>query len=253
MSSTNDNLFADLFQRLFYSKTNEKVILAQLLKDIFASRSFNHAIDIGAGPGEITAVIERYSNHLTIVELNKFYKNTLISRFPNAKIIIEDIRVVPLDPIYDLILLNQMLYFLPTEEWSPLCVRLAEALTTKGELFVILNDHDRGDLKRIFGTRYEQSKASLSWYYLPLDQFVSNLRNDGWTVLERPYSYEVIYSSEEETITALEDVFFGFQEEAIKNSHGSSFRELAKSFKRSDGNFVISMDARLISIIPHHL
>jgi trans-aconitate methyltransferase len=205
-----DNQFSpDLFQRLFYSKTNEKTVVAKLLRENFLDRKFNKALDIGAGPGEITNILAQHADALTIVEANTFYENTLRNKFPRANVIIGDVRTTELDSDFNFILLNQVLYFFPANEWLTICGNLRNKLSSGGELLIILNDHHCGDLRKIFASNFNRLKPHLTWDYMPLDQFASALTKGGATLSVVPYSYEVTYESLGETITALEAIYFG--------------------------------------------
>jgi trans-aconitate methyltransferase len=238
----------DLFQKLFYSKTDEKRIVAQLLSERFEDRRFENALDVGAGPGDITEIVAQHAVKLTAVEPNSVYEPRLSARFPHAKILTTDIRRAPLDPEYDLVLLNQILYFIPAREWLSVCHKLIGRLREGGEFIVILNDHHSGDLKKIYEPYYERLRSYIPWDYMPLENLAAGLKTEGKTIDVAVYSYRVTYENLEEITTAIADVFLGINDAKIKQQYWPEFGKLAQSFRERDGTYRISANAKILAL-----
>ena len=239
-----DDHFSENFEELFYSKTNEKPIVRKLLQDVFSKHHFEHALDVGSGPGIITEILNENSDKLTLIEINYDYEKDLKKKFPQAEVIINDIRNVDLSPGFDCIMLNQCFYFFPENEWSELLSKMKGFLDSNGLIVVILNDHDKLALETIFTPYIEELKPHFSWYYKPLNQLEALLKQLG-EVEKIPYTYQVTYSSLEECTKAICDVVYGINNQEIKNKYWNKFEQLAMKFKQEDSTYKLDISAAL--------
>ncbi len=113
-------------------------MVARLLHEHFVGRLIHHALDIGAGPGAITAVLNQYADHLSIVEPNPAYEAILSQQFPNSTLLIDAFENITLMDCYDVILMNQCLYYIQEEKWFAICQKALSACSSKGEILIIL-------------------------------------------------------------------------------------------------------------------
>lgn len=239
-----DDKYAEKFEKLFYSKTNEKEVVARHLQKYFANRSINHALDIGAGLGSITEVLNQYAKHLSIIESNPSYKTSLARQFPDSTLIIDRFENVTLTQLYDIILMNQCLYYIQAEQWVAICRKAHAACAPEGEIIIILNDHHTADLARIF-IQYAKLKPHYQWHYMPLDRLEQQLQLLG-TVTTIPYSYSVIYKNVQDFTNALLYVAFDLDSEDLLEKTRPDVVEFSESFRTTSGNYVIHIDARII-------
>jgi Trans-aconitate methyltransferase len=153
--------YAARIERLFYSHTDEKRIVAKLLDTVLGRRRHANGLDVGPGPGHITHLLSKRVSRLTLVEINHCYEDTLRSRYPTADLFIGSICDHKLDAnSQDLILFSHVLYYIPESHWLSLSTRLYDALTPGGRLVIVVND-DRGDWWDIL----ERFREPLGKYY----------------------------------------------------------------------------------------
>lgn len=121
---------------LFYVDSNEKAILREKLKQILAGVRYQHAIDVGAGPGLVAGVLEQHADNLTLLEILPGYYAELKEKFPSAHIEIQSVLDFDFKPQYDLILFSHVLYYLAVNEWEAILQKLYLNLRRGGKLIV---------------------------------------------------------------------------------------------------------------------
>lgn len=124
-------------EELFYADSNEKNILREKISHILAGNRYQDAIDIGAGPGLVSEVLNNHAERLTLLEIMPEYYQALKDKFPDAQIKIESILDFEFHRNYDLILLSHVLYYISTSEWERILKKLYFHLRPGGKLIVI--------------------------------------------------------------------------------------------------------------------
>lgn len=244
MPVTFDDKYAETFDHLFYSKTNEKEIVTNLLQKHFVNRSIGNALDIGAGPGTITRVLDQFAAKLTIIEANPAYKTTLSRQFPNSTLIVDMFDNVQLTKQFDVILMNQCLYYIQAEKWFTTCQKAFSACAIGGEIIIILNDHNAVDLARIF-SRYAELRQHFQWHYMSIDDLECQLKSLGdMTIL--PYSYVVIYKDAQEFANGLLHAALDLDSKELIEKTRSDALAFAEQFRNPHGDYVINIDAKII-------
>lgn len=241
-----DNSYADRMEGLFYSKSDEKFTVRALLDDILEHKKFNHALDVGPGPGHISEPIARRSRQLTMIEMLPEYEEILRKRFDNAKIMIGSIKEFELTPHYDVILFSHVLYYHPESEWLSLTQRLYDALVPGGELIIALNS-DSGDWWKIVQPFWERLRPQITFNYIPLSFFKKELSALGHLHIY-PYRYQ-LWTDPGPTWS----VFVGKQmleiaDDQVVADNEAEFTALASQFKQVDGSIVLDFRAEIIRI-----
>jgi SAM-dependent methyltransferase len=241
-----DNSYADRMEGLFYSKSDEKFTVRALLDDILENRKFNHALDVGPGPGHISEPIARRSRQVTMIELLPEYEEILRKRFDNAKVQIGSIKDIELTPQYDLILFSHVLYYHPDADWLPLTTKLYDALLPGGELILALNS-DSGDWWKIVHHYWDRLRPHITFNYIPLSTFKKDLSALGHLHIY-PYRYQMWTDP-----GATWNVFVGKQmleitDDRVLAENEADFSALSGQFKQIDGSIVLDFRAEIIRI-----
>jgi trans-aconitate methyltransferase len=234
------------FDELYFSKTDEKQILAYELRKIFNDRVYGQVLDVGPGPGEITQLINSHAIHLTLVEPETDYHDGLKDHFPKAKIIPRRYEAHDLDNCYDLIFISHALYFISKDRWLPTCKKSFDALNKGGQLIIVLNDHEKTELGKLM-KRYSCLEEHCRWNYIPLDEFEEQLRRFG-SVTSTTYSYTVVLNDRNEFTDAVLRVVLDLDSEELIEEYKPDVEEVAEDFKREDGRYAISAEARIIVV-----
>ena len=241
-----DNSYADRMEGLFYSKSDEKFTVRALLDDILENKKFNHALDVGPGPGHISEPIARRSRQLTMIEALPEYEEILRQRFDNAKVVIGSIREFDLTRQYDLILFSHVLYYHCDADWLPLTAKLYDALVPGGELILALNS-DSGDWWKIVQPFWDRLRPHITFNYIPLTAFKKELSALGHLHIY-PYRYQ-LWTDPGPTW----NVFVGKQmleitDDQVLADNEAEFSALAHQFKQIDGSIVLDFKAEIIRI-----
>ena len=241
-----DETFSQRIDELLYSKTDEKVIASELLRKIFSGRKFTHALDVGAGPGEITKPLADISENLTIVELLPEYRKILAGKFPKAKIITNSIDNVPLKQEYDLILFSQVLMYFPHEEWFGLVEKLHNALLPNGELIIILLA-DSGDWWKIVDRFWKPLRQFIRFDYIPLSEFKKTLSQLG-DLRVYPYTSQILCDSKDVAIECIGREILQINDEEILKKFRSEFAKIASDLEQRGDKTIIDYESEIIVI-----
>ncbi|MBN1114624.1 MAG: class I SAM-dependent methyltransferase, partial [Oligoflexia bacterium] len=103
--------YKDKIEDLLYSKTDEKKIVTNILVNRYGKNRFENFLDVGAGTGTIAKIFYDKSDKATLVEILPEYKKSLYEQFPEATIIIDSIFNIDFKEKFDMVLLNQCLYY----------------------------------------------------------------------------------------------------------------------------------------------
>lgn len=241
-----DDTFSQRIDELLYSKTDEKKIASKLLSKIFSGRKFAHALDVGAGPGEITKPLADISEKLTIIELLPEYREILAGKFPKAKTITDSIDNVTLKQEYDLILFSQVLMYFPQEEWLGLVEKLHRALLPNGELVIILLA-DSGDWWKIVDRFWTPLRQFIRFDYIPLSEFKKSLSKFG-SLQAYPFASQVFFDSKDAAIDCVGREILQIGDEKVLKKFRPEFAKIASDFKQQGDKTTIGYDSELIVI-----
>ncbi len=129
--------FSNVMEQLYYTNSNEKILLNELLRNILQNSTFNHGLDIGAGQGLITQPLAERCKHLTLIEPLIDHASMLKNKFANAQIFQGLFQDFDSDTQFDIILCAHMLYYLQPEELTPVLTRMVNLLMPHGSLFIV--------------------------------------------------------------------------------------------------------------------
>lgn len=241
-----DNSYANRMEGLFYSKSDEKFTVRALLDQIFANRSFERALDVGAGRGHITEPLARRTRQLVLVDRNPGCEEILKQQFPNAKIVVSEIDSAPLVGKFDVVLCSHFLYYQRTDTWVPFCERLLNLLSDSGELLIVLNS-DSGDWWKIISHYSATLGNHVSFHYKPLSQFKREL-NAFAQVQAHPYRFQVWIEPGEAWTRFIGKQILEIEDESLLEQHALDFAQFAKQFKQIDGSVVMEFRSEIVRI-----
>lgn len=239
-----DHTYSKRMEELYYSKTDEKKILSNLLKHILAGKIFENALDIGPGPGYISSPIVESSKKITMVEPLIGYEETLKSKFPNAKIVIDSIEKYSLDETYDLILMSHMLYYLDENKWLPICMKLYDNLPTGGCLIIVMMG-DKGDWWRIVSKYWDELRDYIRFEYIPASHFKQSLSGLAKTT-SHEFDYEVVLDNEDMLIGCIGKDVLQLDNENIIGKYKEDFRAWSNKLTRRGNKIIFRANCEVI-------
>ena len=237
--------YSERIGRLLYAKTDEKRVVTGVLTRLFAGRRFEHALDVGAGPGLVTAPLAAAAKRLTIVEIDPGYRETLEKAFPAATVVTDSIARYAFPTRYDAILCSQNLYYYPEAEWLPFCERLYGALAPGGLLVLVLNS-DSGDWWRIVAPFWERLRTHLRFHYVPTSRFVGELAARLGPVERMPLKYRLTFDSTAEIAEFIGRQALQIYDETVLQAHAGEFARLAEALVAANGGPVLNVDSELV-------
>jgi hypothetical protein len=136
--------YADAFATLLRA-SGERPGVHQVLRDLLAGYPPDaHAIDWGAGGGDLTALLLDRFRHVYAVEPNAAQRAILTARCPGAQVIAGTLTsAAPPAPVA-VGLISHVFYHVPDHEWGAHTTRAAGHLTADGALAVLLIGPDAG-------------------------------------------------------------------------------------------------------------
>lgn len=239
-----DENFSRRIEELLYSRTDEKEIAVGLLRRIFAGRRFRDALDVGAGPGKLTAVLAEHADQLTLIEMLPEYRDILLQKFPTANIVVASIDHVVLDRPYNAILCSQVLYYFPEGEWMGLVRKLFAALAPGGQLLLILM-RDSGDWWEIIDHYRLRLGRAVRFDYIPLTRFREMVAALGPLALH-PFRCRVTFESEEAAVDAIGREVLQIADEGLLRQLHGEFAEWAQRFRQPCGEIVMHSECELL-------
>jgi len=227
----------------YYSRSNEKPILAEKLGEILAGKKFEYALDVGPGPGLVTQPLACRTKQLTLVEITSKYTDTLKSKFPNAKVVVSAIEDFPLNSHYDCILYSQGLYYQPEDEWLSICSRMFNTLTPGGLLILVLN-RDSGDWWKIVSHFWGRSPKNKAFHYRRSSEFKKQLAELG-EFQTHVFYHQHHYSTEEEFAKLMAYGWLAIQDEEHVAVLDEELRAFANNFRDGD-RFIANVDCEIL-------
>lgn len=104
----------------------------------------SHAVDWGAGSGDLTALLLAHLAHVTAVEPSPVFRTFLERQYPAAEVINGTLsEYISLRPV-DVALISHVFYHVPDHKWAAYAVRAARQLSDRGVLLIMLKDPDSG-------------------------------------------------------------------------------------------------------------
>jgi hypothetical protein len=139
----------------------ERVSVRQLLRELFAAYpAESHAVDWGAGGGDLTSVMLEHFHHVYAVEPHPGMRAVLATRCPSVQILDGTIMSTVLPTRVEVGLISHVFYHVPDHQWGAYTLHAARQLAEKGTLIITLKDVDSGcnQMLEYFGApRYDLS------------------------------------------------------------------------------------------------
>lgn len=133
----------EIYTKSYITHTNEKKVLADLLRKYLGGWEFESFLDIGPGEGVVTREVAKRSQKTTVVEADGRFCEKLRKALPDAEVINSSITDAGFDGgAFDFVLCSHVLYFVPLHQWNPLLARIISWVKPGGRLMVILNSSD---------------------------------------------------------------------------------------------------------------
>ena len=167
--------------RSYYSRSDEKPKVQDLLRKVLKDKRFDSALDIGAGQGELTQVLAERVQKLSIVEIESDFVAQLRTRFPAADIF------------------SHVLYYFPEVQWLDLCKSLLKQLKKCGTLAIIMNT-DRGDWWQTIRHFRPKLLDHSAFYYKSWSKFEKELLKIARIQASFDYTYRVSFKSPEDLV-----------------------------------------------------
>jgi hypothetical protein len=136
--------YAEAFAVLLRS-TRERTFLHQLLnRTLSCFPPGSHAVDWGAGSGDLTALMLQHVRHVYAVEPSPAMRAELEKKCPEALILGGTIVSASLPTPVEVGVMSHVLYHVPDHKWGSYVLRAAGHLSQDGVLLVIQSDLDTG-------------------------------------------------------------------------------------------------------------
>jgi SAM-dependent methyltransferase len=135
--------------------------------EVLGGRRFTHTLDLGCGPGFMTAKFAPYSRRITSIDFSQ--KAIELARencrnCTHVEFIQQDITTFRSPEKYDLLFCSEVLYYLDDDGFSRLLRNIADMAAEKAELVVTCRLDDERVRKRLEETfTLKRSKASEEW------------------------------------------------------------------------------------------
>ena len=123
----------------------ERVYEREILREIFAAYpATSHAVDWGAGGGDLTSLMMEHFQQVYAVEPHPGMRAVLATRCPRAQILDGTLMSTVLPTQADIDLISHMFYHVPDHKWGAYTMHAAHHLTANGILIVTLKAVDSG-------------------------------------------------------------------------------------------------------------
>jgi hypothetical protein len=123
----------------------ERVYERQILREIFSAYpAASHAVDWGAGDGDLTSLLVERFHHVYAVEPHPDMRAVLATRCPRAQIVDGTIMAAVLPTKVEVGLISHVFYHVPDHKWGAYTLHAAQHLTEDGVLIVTLKTVDTG-------------------------------------------------------------------------------------------------------------
>jgi hypothetical protein len=123
----------------------ERVAERQILREVFAAYPATaHAVDWGAGSGDLTRLMLEHFHHVYAVEPHPGMRAVLAAHCPQAQIVDGTLMSTALPTPVDVGLISHVLYHVPDHKWGAYTIHAAQHLTAHGVLLVTLKTADSG-------------------------------------------------------------------------------------------------------------
>jgi DREV methyltransferase len=129
----------------FLKYTGERIYVRQILRGIFSHYpAESHAIDWGAGEGDLTRLMLEHFHHVYAVEPHSGMRAMLATKYPRAQVFDGTlISTIPPTPVA-VGLISHVFYHVPDHKWGAYTIHAANQLTEDGVLVVTLKNPDSG-------------------------------------------------------------------------------------------------------------
>ena len=122
----------ELFSKCSQEKSIELVLAGEVISQLESTADF---LDIGAGTGNLTAIISTFFKDTTVVEPNKKQADHFRRRYPQFHVYDEKWETADLSPkLFDFIFCSHVLYYIPTEQWLDIVKKMYAYLKEMGAL-----------------------------------------------------------------------------------------------------------------------
>lgn len=136
--------YAEAFATLLRC-SGERVHLHKFIRGILSNYPKNaHAIDWGAGGGDLTGLLLEQVRHVYAVEPNADLRAALALNYPAAQVFDGTIMSTIPPTKIDVGLISHVFYHVPDHKWGAYTIHAANQLSAKGVLIVTLKDPDSG-------------------------------------------------------------------------------------------------------------
>jgi SAM-dependent methyltransferase len=143
----------------------ERVYVHRILRDLMARYPRGgHAIDWGAGSGDLTALLLEHFENVYAVEPNPEMRAVLARRCPQARVVPATIMTATPPAAVQVGVISHVFYHIPDHKWGAHVIHAARCLSADGVLLVVLNDPDAGPNRMLadFGAPRFDLYASLA-------------------------------------------------------------------------------------------
>ena len=136
--------YAEAFATLVWC-AGERVAERQMLREVCAAYPATaHAVDWGAGSGDLTRLMLEHFHHVYAVEPHPGMRAVLAAHCPQAQIVDGTLMSTVLPTSVEVGLISHVFYHVPDHKWGAYTMHAAQHLTEDGVLIVTLKTVDTG-------------------------------------------------------------------------------------------------------------
>lgn len=228
----------------YYERSDEKPRVQSLLRELFKGQPYKKVLDVGAGPGELSAVLSELCDELVLLEIEEKFAKQLKERFPKAKVVNGTLTDISVDEKFDLILLSHVLYYFPEAEWVGIVKRLLE----QSERLVLIQNADKGDWWETVQHFKPKLGADSAFYNQPWTLFKKKLSK---AVVSKPYSYKVSYKNLEDLVSYIGRSCLAIHNEEVLAKMDSEIRKFCQEkLKAKSGPGFLTYESEILILSP---
>lgn len=172
-----------LFRDVYLACSDEKKKLQIFFEEYLQNKKFNSFLDVGAGSGEITAVVAKKAEEVTAVEMLEDLSRAIQQKIPHAKVFNGSIDEAPFsESTFDFVLCSHVLYYIPLNRWNEILAKIFSWAKPKGQVMIILNSVD-SDWYRFSKELSSILRAAPNFFYLAPEEWFPHFQGGAKQIL----------------------------------------------------------------------
>lgn len=226
-----------LFRDVYLACSDEKQKLKIFLEDYLQNKKIHSFLDVGAGSGEITAVVAKKAKEVTCVEMLEDLCAAIKQKIPHAKVFNGSIdEALFSESTFDFILCSHVLYYIPLNRWNEILTKIFSWAKPKGQVMIILNSVD-SDWYRFSKELSSLLNVAPNFFYLAPEEWFPHFLGGPKQILS--YSSQLCCeASHPQLAHFLVECQLGFPDNFISKNQWLQVEQFIQSKKDRSGKYI---------------